>query len=153
MKEKAITVIIATHLIDNAFRLADEVITIKDKQAFSQSHQNFFTGQIQADNGLKILRLNERVSFVLATDKQGQVKTSIDPREIIISKEKFESSARNCLRGKVSSIIDEGKTVKLTADCGVKLVSQITHKSLEELGINVGQEVYLTFKTSSIKVY
>ncbi|MBU1026584.1 MAG: energy-coupling factor ABC transporter ATP-binding protein, partial [Candidatus Margulisbacteria bacterium] len=106
MKQKHITVIIATHLIDNAFRLADEVITIKDKQAYPESHQNFFTGQIQAANGLKVLKLNGQVSFILATDKQGQVKASIDPKEIIISKEKFESSARNCLKGRVSSIID-----------------------------------------------
>jgi molybdopterin-binding protein len=57
------------------------------------------------------------------------------------------------LAGRVTSIIDEGSIVKLTADCGIKLVSQITHRSLEELGINVGQEVYLTFKTSSVRVY
>jgi molybdopterin-binding protein len=152
-REKGKTVIFASHQLDIAFRLADEVVTLKDANVFPQSHQNFFTGKIQKANGLKTFIINERVSFVVASDKLGKAKVSIDPREIIVSKEKFESSARNCLFGKVVSIIDEGNIVKLTADCGIKLVSQITHKSLEELGINVAQEVFLTFKTSSIRVY
>lgn len=153
LKNKGTTIILASHRVNNAYQLADEVITLYDGQAFPQSHPNFFSGQIVQENGLKTLKINDQVSFVLATDKHGSVKVSIDPKEIIVSREKFQSSARNCLTGKVSSIIDEGSIVKLTADCGLKLVSQITHKSLEELGINVGQQVYLTFKTSSIKVY
>jgi len=153
LKNKGTTIIIASHRLNNAYRLADEIITLEDGQAFPQSHQNFFSGQIIQTNGLKNLKINDQVSFILATEKTGSVKVSIDPKEIIISKEKFTSSARNCLSGKVSSIIDEGSVVKLTADSGLKLVAQITHKSLEELGINVGQQVYLTFKTSSIKVY
>ncbi|MBU0672374.1 MAG: ATP-binding cassette domain-containing protein [Candidatus Margulisbacteria bacterium] len=153
VKNRGTTVILASHRLNNAFKLADEVITLEDSQAFPQSHQNFFSGQIIRENSLKTLKINEQVSFILATEKQGNVKVSIDPKEIIVSKEKFQSSARNCLLGKVRSITDEGKIAKLTADCGIKLVSQITHRSLEELGINVGQQVYLTFKTSSIKVY
>lgn len=153
IKSKGTTIIIASHRLNNAYRLADEIITLEDGQAFPQSHQNFSSGQIFQENGLKNLKINNQVSFILATDRTGSVKVSIDPKEIIISQEKFESSARNCLSGKVSSIIDEGSVVKLTVDCGIKLVAQITHKSLEELGINVSQQVYLTFKTSSIKVY
>ena len=152
-KDKGTTIILASHRLNNAYQLADEVITIEDGKVFPQSHQNFFSGQIFQENGLKTLKICDQVSFVLATDKHGSVKVSIDPKEIIISKEKFQSSARNCLTGKVSSIIDEGSVVKVTADCGVKLISQITHKSLDELGINVGQQVYLTFKTSSVRVY
>ncbi|MFH1347534.1 MAG: ABC transporter ATP-binding protein [Candidatus Margulisiibacteriota bacterium] len=153
VKARGTTVILASHRLNNAYQLADEVVAIENGKVFPQSHQNFFSGKIVQENGLKNLKINDQTSFVLATDKHGSVKVSIDPKEIIISKEKFQSSARNCLSGKVSSIIDEGSIVKLTANCGVKLVSQITHKSLEELGINVGQQVYLTFKTSSIKVY
>jgi tungstate transport system ATP-binding protein len=152
-REKGKTIVLATHQLDNAFRLADEVITIKDRRVFPQSHQNFFSGNIEKSNGLKFFKINEQVSFIILTHKVGRAKVSIDPKEIILSKEKFESSARNCLNGKVSSIIDEGSVVKLTVDCSIKLISQITHKSLEELGIHVGQQIFLTFKTSSIKVY
>ncbi|MBU0687098.1 MAG: ABC transporter ATP-binding protein [Candidatus Margulisbacteria bacterium] len=152
-RKKGNTIIFATHQLDIAYRLADEVITIHDRQVFPQSYQNFFAGEIISSNGLKSFKINDQIAFILAIDKEGQAKASIDPKEIIISKEKFTSSARNSLPGKVISIIDEGKIVKLTADCGIKLVSQITHKSLDELGINVGQNVFLTFKTSSIKVY
>ncbi len=152
-RENGKTIIVATHLLDNAFRLADEVITIHDGKIFPQSYQNFFSGEIKADNGLKTFQINDQISFIVASEKLGRAKVSIDPKEIIISKEKFVSSARNSLLGRVSSIIEEGSTVKLTADCGIKLVSQITHKSLDELEINVGHEVYLTFKTSSVRVF
>jgi tungstate transport system ATP-binding protein len=152
-RDKGTTIIFASHRLDSAYRLADEVITIQDGKVYAQSHQNFFSGRIVQQNDLKTFEINDQAAFVLATDKIGQAKVSIDPKEIIISKEPFRSSARNCLKGKVSSIIDEGSMVKVTADCGIKLVSQITLRSLDELGINVGQQVYLTFKTSSIKVY
>lgn len=152
-KEKGRTVILATHQPDLAYKLADETITLKDQRVFPQSYQNFFSGEIERSLGLKSFKVNERVSFIVAADKHGEAKASIDPREIIISTEKFDSSARNCLEGRVVSIIDEGGIAKVTADCGVKLVSQITHRSLVELGINVGQKVYLTFKTSAVKIY
>jgi len=149
-KAKEITVILATHKLDLAYRLADEVIKLEDGQAFPASYENFFSGIIVNN----LFKISEHISFVVAAEKSGLAKASIDPKEIIISKEPFVSSARNCLIAKVSSIMDEGKTVKLTANCqGTKLVSQITHKSLDELGINVGHEVYLTFKTSCIKIF
>ena len=149
-KAKKSTIILATHQLDLAYRLADEVIKIEDGQAFAASYENFFSGIIVNN----LFKISEHVSFVVAAEKRGSAKASIDPKEIIISKEPFTSSARNCLIARVSSIMDEGKTVKLTANCqGTKLVSQITHKSLDELGINVGHEVYLTFKTSCIKIF
>jgi len=153
VKEKGRTVVLATHQLDSAFRLADAVITLKDGQVFPHSYQNFFSGEILQGEGLKTFRINEDVLFIVLTDKLGKAKVSIDPKEIIISKEPLRSSARNCLRGRVLSIIDEGQKIKLTAHCGVRLVAQITYDSLRELGLNPGDEIFLTFKTSSIKIY
>ncbi|MBU0501742.1 MAG: ATP-binding cassette domain-containing protein, partial [Candidatus Margulisbacteria bacterium] len=104
-KAKGITVILATHKLDLAYRLADEVITLHDQQAFPASSENFFPGTI-IENRFKV---NESFSFAITAEKIGSAKTSIDPKEIIVSKEAITSSARNCLKAKVSSIIDEGQ--------------------------------------------
>jgi molybdopterin-binding protein len=153
IKKQGALVIMASHRLDQAYHLADEIITLKDKQAHPASFENFFSGNIVNLNGLHKIKINENVAFIITANQKKNAKVSINPKDIIISKGKFESSARNCLLGKVISIVDHGPVVKLVADCGIKLVTQITHKSLDELGINVGHKVYLTFKASSVKVY
>ncbi len=153
-QEKGAAIILSTHREDIASRLSDEIITIKDSRAYPLSSPNFFCGMIDGSLGLRTCKINEHFSVAVVTNKKGSVKISIDPRDIILSIKRFNSSARNCLAGKVSGIVDEGNSAKVTANClGTKLVCQITHRSLHVLGINVGRQVFLTFKTSSIKVY
>jgi molybdopterin-binding protein len=62
------------------------------------------------------------------------------------------SSARNNLLGKIIGVEEIGAIVRLRVDVGVVFTVQITRRSLEEMGLNVGQEVYLTFKASSVRL-
>ncbi|MFH1617109.1 MAG: ATP-binding cassette domain-containing protein [Candidatus Margulisiibacteriota bacterium] len=152
-------IIMATHQQDKAFRLADEVVTIKEGQVYPNSHQNFYSGKVM-DNMFIVGNFHNeggvtspRLHIAVVSDKKGPAKASIDPVEIILSKEKLQSSARNSIEGKIATINDEGKTVKLIINIGVPLVSQITHGSLRELGLHVGDTVYATFKASAVMVY
>ena len=44
-------------------------------------------------------------------------------------------------------------TVLITVDVGIDLVTQITKGSLERLSVSIGDEVNVTFKASSVRVY
>jgi molybdopterin-binding protein len=62
------------------------------------------------------------------------------------------SSARNNLLGRIVGIEDRDSVVRMKVDVGRVFTVQITRRSLVEMGLNVGQEVYLTFKASSVQL-
>ncbi len=63
-------------------------------------------------------------------------------------------SARNNLRGKVVSIEHGSVNSIITIEVaeGVQLVSMITRDSAQELGLEIGREVYALVKASNVMV-
>jgi len=95
--------------------------------------------------------IGEGVEIMAAFGQEGQVLIHVRPEDIIISRSRMESSARNNLLGRISSIAEQNSIVKLKVDVGRIITVQITKKSLVEMGLNVGQEIHLTFKASSVQ--
>jgi len=70
------------------------------------------------------------------------------------------SSARNRLAGTVSRMTPQGPLVKVTVSCqgadmggeAVKVVSLVTRRSAQEMGLVPGRQVLLTMKASSIHI-
>ena len=80
----------------------------------------------------------------------GKVTVNIRPEDILVSTNRITSSARNVFKGKIVGITDLGSITKLTVDAGKKFRVQITKKSLTEMKLHIGSEVFLTFKASSV---
>lgn len=53
----------------------------------------------------------------------------------------------------MTDIILDGNSAKVVLDIGIPLVALITKKSLNEMAIENGLELYSIFKTMSVKVY
>ena len=85
------------------------------------------------------------------TGKGVSAHQTVLKEDIIISNEKIISSARNNLLGTIIKIEDNDSIIKMNVNVGVLFIVQITRKSFEEMGLNVGQEIYLTFKASSVR--
>ena len=56
------------------------------------------------------------------------------------------------MKGRIIEVSDRGQIVKLKVDVGKIITSQVTRLSFEEMKLNVGTEVFLTFKASSVRV-
>lgn len=95
----------------------------------------------------------DSVKIQVNTELKGKVKISIKPEDIILSKDAFISSARNVHKGIVSDIILDNNSAKVVINIGIPIVALITKKSLNELDIEKGNELYTIFKTMSVKVY
>ncbi|MCD6392528.1 MAG: ATP-binding cassette domain-containing protein, partial [Planctomycetes bacterium] len=75
----------------------------------------------------------------------------IRPEEIVISTEAFESSARNQFTCLVAEIEHHGSLLAVQVVSGaMSLTALITYRSFKELGIAVGAEAYITFKSSAV---
>ena len=152
-RERGTSMIFSTHDLAQAYRLADEVVMLIDGRLSGTRPENVFSGIITDRNGTKGMEVAPGVTFELNSDKTGQAYISIDPESIIISLGEVDSSARNTFSGRLVRVEEEGGRVRVAVNIGVELIACLTKKSFFSMGLNVGREVWLTFKALSVKVH
>lgn len=78
----------------------------------------------------------------------------IRPEEILLSKDAFESSARNQFKCRVLDLEHRGSLISVRVGYdGLELVALITFASMEKMGLKEGSEVYVTFKSSAVHCF
>ena len=110
--------------------------------------RNIFTGRAE-DGFINIGGVKLRA----ITEATGNVRLSLRPEDILISKELLQSTARNCFRGVVSDIANRGSVVYVTVSLPPDFICLITRQALDELGLRKGVKVWITFKASAIHVF
>jgi molybdopterin-binding protein len=166
-KETQATFIHVTHDFEEALALADRLAILidgtivqcgKPDDVFNNpvdkeianflGYRNVFGGKVTAGEiDLK------GVQIAIPSEESGFAYIAVRSDDIIISKQKIESSARNCFRGKVKDVINSSSLVEVVLDIGVDLSVDITRKSREEMNIKPGDVMWATFKVSAIKVF
>ncbi|MEW5768351.1 MAG: ABC transporter ATP-binding protein [bacterium] len=152
------TIIFTTHSLSQAYRMTEEVISLIDGKAVIASPENLLAVELIKGDGLTqaVIKNKEDTAIIVkvVTEKRGPGHILIDPKEIIVSRDSLVSSARNSFSGRITALSFIGSQVRIGVDvAGVEFVVIITQKSLEEMGLKPGLEVYLTFKTSVVKVF
>jgi molybdopterin-binding protein len=115
--------------------------------------RNIFNGEIIKKGGQDVIFRTGGTEFVVVTDKEGNLHASLRPEDIIISLEPIHSSARNCFRGTITRINDKGSTLYITVNMPPELSSLVTRHSFDEMELEEGKEVFITFKASSIHLF
>jgi tungstate transport system ATP-binding protein len=153
-KEIKTTVIFTTHDLSQAYRLADKVISLLEGKIIKQVPENLLQGEIiREKDGLKLFKFAGNMKFSVVSEKVGPAYISIDPGDIILSYKQLQSSARNSFSGKIIKIAEQNNLVKLEVDVGTPLMTIITRESFQEMNLNLGSKVYLTFKASAVKLF
>lgn len=115
--------------------------------------ENTFTGTARVtENGTTKVDIGNGVQIQTTFHASGNASVFISPEDIILSKERFASSARNIFKGKIVEISDFGSIVRLKVDVGKPFTVQITKRSFNEMGLNLNMEVFLAFKASSVQI-
>lgn len=168
-REKKTTIIMATHNMIQAKKLGERMALLLDgkivqigtpyelfKEPTAQlvdfsRVENVFSGiSTILEEGTSLVTLENGINIETSFRREGKVTFYIRPEDIILSKKKTVSSARNVFKGQITRITDLGSLVKLTADMGRKFVVQITKRSFVEMQLNIGSSVFLTFKAGSV---
>ena len=169
-RQKGTTIMMATHNIFQTEQIAekvallingkianvgtvDEILRGKSRSlAKFVRLENIFSGTSEVlKEGTSCVRLDDGVTIEAALRRSGRITVFIRPEDIILSKRRLESSARNVFEGKIVEVSDQGPLVRLKVDAGEEFVVQITKRSFIEMGLNVGSQIYLTFKASSVQ--
>lgn len=158
-------VVIATHDYDQVRKLASRIVYLEEGRVLEEGDvdeilsgsrvakmENVFTGTSRIVEGISEIDIGGSVKIKAAIKDEGRVTIEISPEDIIISKGWIETSARNEFKGRITSAVELGPIVKLKVDIGKIFTVQITKRSFDELGLNIGSDVYISFKASSIRL-
>lgn len=112
---------------------------------------NLFRGFSSVDADISEIDV-EGVIIQAATRKGGNVHVFIHPEDIILSKKPLNSSVRNTFRGEITGVSARGVLNYVTVDAGIQFKTMITRRSYEEMKLNVGSRIYLSFKASGVHI-
>lgn len=146
------TIIFTTHYMDQAYRVADEVIHLFRGRPVASPVKNIFHGTLE--KGEEISRFfNHRITFYVVSTYEGPATVAIPAEVITLSVHPLQSSMRNCLQGQITHIIDAGNHIDLKVLAGESFDVTVTKRSFHEMGLHPGMPVYLNFKASSVEIY
>ncbi|MBI2859078.1 MAG: ABC transporter ATP-binding protein [Chloroflexi bacterium] len=173
LRETRVTTIMVTHDRTEALALADRVAVLiggriqqlgTPEEVFSSPVNEAVASFVEAGNilhgtvtvqsgGLATVRVKEQDLEVVSDLGVGTgviVVLKYEDITLLPSNGGRPSSARNTIRGKIVRALAIGPQVRVTIDCGFTLVTLITRRSWEGLGLGVGQEAIASFKASSV---
>jgi tungstate transport system ATP-binding protein len=161
LASRGATVVAATHVTDQAYRLSANVVRLEAGRLAPPAVENVLEGEIEGETEGDSAEEGQAAALVIdggprirvATGKRGHARAAVDPHDIIVSAERFESSARNQLPARVTSLRERGGLVYVAGDVGVELIALITAESCAKLGLTVGSEVVFAFKATAVKVF
>jgi molybdopterin-binding protein len=166
-KETGAIFVHVTHDFEEALSLADRIAILRDGKILQcgrpddifnnpktkeiadfLGYRNVFGGVINNNkifiDGIEIMVPKETSTFAYIAIKSD---------DIIISRKKFQSSARNSFKGTVTNVLKRASVAEVVLDIGILLIIDITRKSCEEMAVKTGDKLWATFKVSSLKVF
>ena len=147
------TIVMTTHILPQAYRLADQVFSLFDGRIVPSGMFNLFRGKFTREGEEFYFDTGSiRIHVAQDTEKEEQGYVSINPEDIIVSEERLQSSARNTFPGKITKIIEQDGAVHLEVVAKETFRVQITKLSFHEMGLTLGSRVFLIFKASSVHV-
>ncbi|MEO7962331.1 MAG: ABC transporter ATP-binding protein [Gemmatimonadaceae bacterium] len=89
--------------------------------------------------------------YTVGAQLEGDCTAVIRAEEVVLSRHSQTTSARNTFAGRVSDVAILGAYARVTVDAsGVPLVAALTARSVMELGLDEGSEVYVSFKALAV---
>lgn len=175
LDELEMTAIYVTHELTEAIILADcwvvmdegkivqtgtpqEVMAypVNKKIADFVGVENILKGEITGhSDGLARIKIrNVEIEAVDGVNSVDDVWVFIRPENIVVETEEFgkKTSVRNRFAGEIERMLDVGAFYRVIVDCGFPLAVFVTKRSVEEMGLKLGQRVWTSFKATGVHV-
>lgn len=145
------TVVFSTHALDQAYRLADSMVSLDGGRTVPFPFVNVVRGKLVREGGDLVLDSGSlRVRVPMRSIGEVDATVAIDPESLLLSRQPLRSSARNSVAGVVTRVEGGEAGFFVHVDCGVELVARITARAFAELALGAGENVFVTFKSSAV---
>jgi molybdopterin-binding protein len=173
LKKQRVPVIYVTHFEEDVLALADSISILNNgklvgtgdiKQILnsSPSTTSFFTQVtsganyisglvVKSEEGLTSFKVGSHLLNTLGEFLVGtKIGVIVRREDIILSKEKIKTSARNTLFLQVAEIVQRSNLVDIHLKIdGLEIVSRITQSAMKDVGITKNDHIYAIFKASA----
>ena len=103
------------------------------------------------EDNLCSVRVKSKVIQVISElNVNEEVIVLIRPQDVVVSKHKEKTSARNVFKAIIIHIESWGLEYKVRLDCGFDLLAFITKQSMKSLKLKEKDEVFISFKATAI---
>ncbi len=144
------TVVFSSHDQLQAQNLADHVCHLDKGRIMPCLLMNTFSGRVNIAKG--VFDTGKSEIQIPSFSKFG-TQLAIDSSHLVLSKNKLESSMRNQFQGRVKLLQEEAGEIHVIVEAGESWHAIITHAALNELNINIGEQIWLSFKSTAVQVF
>lgn len=159
--------VVVTHDPLDALVLADHVVVIEDGRVVqagtpAEVARQPRTRYVASLVGLNLLHgvarqdgvvLDGGATLATADEQEGPVFIVVRPSAIGVYGEQPHGSPRNSWRARLTSVEQQGHSVRLAAIGPPDVFVDVTPQAVAELGLTVGSEVWLSVKATDLLVY
>lgn len=180
-RQRRMTVVLSTHQYDQAYRIADEVLIMRDGRMLEKEPENVFKGRIEESADGPVVHLDGGVTLRSDTTARGPAHIVISSRDIRLARPPNKPDAANTLVGVVTAAAVDGDRIRLGLDAGprldagphldaeadpgsdaasgphldveagLRLTVHVARGSFAGMGINVGDTVYAAIDASAVR--
>jgi len=177
VRQRSTSVIMATHDMSQGQQLADRIGVLLDGKLVQTGNAAEIFRSPSNEKVAKFVGMENIIEGVVTANKEGiatvdiggnhdgiqvqavssypagkDVYACIRPEDITLAESSVQSSARNSFQARVIRVSSFGPLSRVEIDCGFRLVALVTRISAEELNLQVGREVYATFKATGVHI-
>ena len=153
-RTRGISVILTTHNMSQASRLADAIIFLYEGKVAQSIYENIFSGRIETDESGRHLCVSQNgLRLYVRSAKSGPVRISIDPSAVKISRKRAHFSVHNTFQGRLIQLTHDQSQVRALVDVGVPLSVLIPRDVFGSLRLGLGEKVWLNCPAESIEIF
>ncbi len=127
-RQRRMTVVLSTHQYEQAYRIADEVLIMRDGRMLEKGPENIFKGCIEESADGPVVKLDGGVTLRSDTTARGPAHIVISSQEIRLARPLRAPDAANALVdatntlvGVVTAAAVDGDRIRLDVDAGARL--------------------------------
>lgn len=172
INRKGQTIIHVTHDYEEAIALAHSIAVMNNgiieqtgtpQEVFSKPASSFVAGFGGIKNFFRVnavskknqdlaeVTIGEQIAINLLGNADDEGYITFPENGVSISKSTTDSSSQNVFVGKVIDIYPQRFGVEVVVDIGVNVYSLVTQESIQKLGFEIGSQVWVSFKASSVR--
>jgi tungstate transport system ATP-binding protein len=152
-QEKNISVIFTSHDMNQAARLADEVIFLFEGRLAQSTYENIFSGQVlPGEKGEPYCLVQNKLKLGINRGEMGPIRIAINPKAIQVSQTSGDPPPANSFKGRLLQLSDEKSKVRALVDIGLPLCVLLSKEDLAAMSLEMGSTVWLTCPPDSIEI-
>ena len=153
--QKKISVMFTTHNVAQATKLSSRVISLFAGKVVPSTYENIFSGKIvENEEGNKYCKIHEDISFLVDTEKTGNVRLAINPLEIRLLRDRDIRLEKDIFRGRIIQLTEEPGRVKATVDAGgVHVHALLPEYQARERVLYIRDDVGIQFPVEAVNIF